>query len=286
MLEGLKSESRRALIAGTVASVVWILLLVLLRALGGNQGGWLSVLTGLLPLPLIWLAVGMVREIGALRDEADTLRMQLAAMRGSGAGWNAPVSGVVPVSENTAPAQPVAPRPAPRDDRQVPLDLPEPAPLPAIDDDTLIRALNFPDGPDDQGAIDALREALRHPEQARLIRAAQDVITLLADQGLYMDDLAPALAPATAVRGFAAGERGAAVAGLGHYDSPELIALLAEFLRRDEVLRDTVQHFLRRFDRMLTEKAPGLDDHQLLVLMDTRTGRGFLLFARVTGMLG
>ena len=50
-------------------------------------------------------------------------------------------------------------------------------------------ALNFPDGPDDHEAIRCLRLALSHPELARLIRAAQDVVTLLASRGIYMDDI-------------------------------------------------------------------------------------------------
>lgn len=288
LLGRIGADSRGAVIAGAVASVAWILLLVLLRWLGGSPGGLVTVLTGLLPLPLIWLAVGLSREISALRGEADGLRLQLAAMRGAGGGWAGPVSGVAPVSETTMPAPPRVPRPlpAPRDDRQVRLDLPEPEAPPAIASDTLILALNFPDGPDDQLAIGALRESLRHPELARLIRAAQDVITLLADQGLFMDDVPPHPTPAPELREFASGLRGAAVAGVGRYDSEELIALLAELLRQDEVLRDAAQHFLRRYDRVLMDRAPDLDDRQLALLMDTRSGRAFLLLARVTGMLG
>ena len=58
--------------------------------------------------------------------------------------------------------------------------------------------------PDDAPAIAALRLALQDPNHARVLRAAQDVVTLLAGQDLYMDDLPPDPAPAAVWRRFAA----------------------------------------------------------------------------------
>ena len=67
---------------------------------------------------------------------------------------------------------------------------PEPlrAPLTA---EQFTRALDFPESPDDREGFLALRLALEDRSTAKLIRAAQDVLTLLAQEGIFMDDLVP-----------------------------------------------------------------------------------------------
>ena len=62
------------------------------------------------------------------------------------------------------------------------------APLSLAD---FIRALQFPESPDDRAGFRALRLALEDRNVAKLIRAAQDVLTLLSQEGIYMDDLKP-----------------------------------------------------------------------------------------------
>ena len=47
---------------------------------------------------------------------------------------------------------------------------------------------------------------------ARLIRSAQDVLTLLSQEGIYMDDLRPEMTHPDHWRRFATGERGRGVA--------------------------------------------------------------------------
>ena len=76
----------RAIVAGAAASAGWLLLVVLFAWLapggdGGNGGSWLMRLSGVvMPLALIWLAVGFARAIAALRAEADALRARLDAI--------------------------------------------------------------------------------------------------------------------------------------------------------------------------------------------------------------
>jgi hypothetical protein len=60
-----------------------------------------------------------------------------------------------------------------------------------------IRALQFPETPEDKEGFRALRLALEDRTVAKLIRAAQDVLTLLSQEGIYMDDLKPELARPT-----------------------------------------------------------------------------------------
>ena len=87
-----------------------------------------------------------------------------------------------------------------------------------------IRALNFPDSQDDRDGIRALRVALEDRGLAKLIRAAQDVLTLLGQDGIYMDDLKPDRARTELWRRFAQGERGKAIAGLGVAGSNDGVA--------------------------------------------------------------
>lgn len=162
-------------------------------------------------------------------------------------------------------------------------DAPEPV---EISPDALIRALNFPDGPDDRPAIEALRAALKDHDSARVLRAAQDVITLLANHHIYMDDLPPDPAPVAVWRRFAEGARGSAVAALGGIHDETALEVAQALLRTDEIFRDTAHHFLRHFDVLLTRNLPRLEDAQIEALASTRTTRAFMLIGRAAHSFG
>ena len=57
----------------------------------------------------------------------------------------------------------------------------------AIED--FITALNFPESPEDEEGFAALRRAMRDRRIAELVQASQDILTLLSQDGIYMDDL-------------------------------------------------------------------------------------------------
>ncbi|WP_306753243.1 hypothetical protein [Paracoccus actinidiae] len=280
---------------GLALSAAWLFLVALFWLLvpggEGTEGGIarLSTIMGtILPLALIWLAVGMARALAVLRAEAADLRQRLSQMRDMAATRGTPPR-PQPETEETGP-QPrptAAPRPVPRpavpDQRQ---QAPRVDPPASVDVPTLIRALNFPDGADDAPAIAALRTALQDPDHARVLRAAQDVVTLLAGQDLYMDDLPPDPAPPAAWRRFAQGERGSAIASLGGIQDPVALDIAANLLQQDEIFRDTAHHFLRHFDAMLTRHLPQMDDAQIAVLAETRSARAFMLLGRIAGTFG
>ena len=300
MFEGPGGSGRdsRALVIGAALTALWLVMLLVfwLTGSGAAPGAprWISVVAALMPLGLIWLAVGIARAIDALRAEADDLRAQLDRERLTAEPSRSPAP---------APITPVAPRPAPvprpafaprradpaaaaaADPRQssLGLDAPEPLDLPG---ETVILALNFPDGPDDAAAIAALREALRDPDQARLIRSAQDVVTLLAERGIITDDLVPDTTDPAAWRRFGDGQRGRAVSGVGAIRDAAALEAATAAMRGDEVFRDAVHHFLRLFDRSVTELMPQLTDDEILWLAQTRSARAFMLLARAAGLFG
>lgn len=299
---------------GIALSVVWLLLIGLFRLLApgedGSAGGvarLMAVMGAILPLLLIWMAVMLARAIAALREEAEDLRARLgqlrdmAATRGAPPPINRPQAEPQPRPEplrptQPAPAQPapvqpasaqpgaIRPRPAP-DGRQAAMRFDAPEPI-AVPPETLILALNFPDGPGDAEGVAALRAALRDHDSSRVLRAAQDVVTLLAGQGLYMDDLPPDPASPTVWRRFAEGGRGSAVAPLGGIRDQAALAVTADLMRQDEIFRDTAHHFLRHFDNALAKLVPELDDAQIAVLAQTRSARAFMLLGRAAGIFG
>ena len=147
-----------------------------------------------------------------------------------------------------------------------------------------IRALQFPESPDDKDGFRALRLALEDRDVAKLIRAAQDVLTLLSQEGIYMDDLKPDRAHPDIWRRFAKGERGRAIAGLGGIRDRSSLALTAARMREDAVFRDAAHHFLRSFDRAVAAFEPNATDTELAQLAETRTARAFMIFGRAMGL--
>ena len=146
-----------------------------------------------------------------------------------------------------------------------------------------LRALHFPNSPNDAEGLRALRLALADHSTAKLIRAAQDVLTLLAKDGIFMDNLLPDRTKFDLWRRFAAGERGGVVAELGAVRDPSCLAITAERMRSDAVFRDAAQHFLGSFSRALVTLEPRATNGDLSALSNTRTARAFMLLGQVAG---
>ena len=294
---------------GWALSAVWLVLVLLFWLLvpGADQdssgvGRLLSFVGVTMPLALIWLAVALSDAIATLRAEADDLRQRLSQLRDGGGtrpdpGRSAAVTmggGIAPApAASSLPINPArarqAPQPAPRsravDSRQtsMPLDDVQPVQVPV---QMLVQALNFPDGQDDTETIVALRTALKDQDHSRVLRAAQDVITLLAGHDLYMDNLLPEPAPVSLWRRFAEGARGQAISGLGGIHDQAALEVVTTLLAKDEIFRDSAHHFLRNFDIMLTRNLAQLDDDQVKQLSDSRSARAFMLLGRAAGVFG
>lgn len=172
---------------------------------------------------------------------------------------------------------------APEDQPSLALGSPGGEEPPSIDRDDMVRALNFPDDPTDEIGFSALRRALKERNARKLIQASQDVLTLLSQDGIYMDDLTPDRARPSIWRRFATGERGRAIAALGGIRDRSSLALAAGRMREDPIFRDAAHHFLRLYDRMLVEFEDGAEDVQIAALAETRSARAFMLLGRVAG---
>ena len=278
--------------AGAGLSLLWLLLVLSDVFLGGETRGffgWILVLLmAMLPVALIWGMIVTLRSVHGLRDEAARLQATLETMRA------APVPAQIPAQ--VRPAARAEDPPAARQNRttmarpqsETPTEQPAlalepeevPPPLSIAD---FIRALQFPESSEDKEGFRALRLALADRTVAKLIRAAQDVLTLLSQDGIYMDDMPPEPCPPELWRRFAAGERGKAIAAVGGIREEAALALTAARMKSDPVFRDAAHHFLRTFDRTFAAAEPDATDAEVAELADTRTARAFMLFGRVTG---
>lgn len=301
--------------AGALA-VVWVVAILAFGMTAPDMGsfGILLLLVGLfLPLALIFAAVLTLRAVRALRAEAQRLQASVDAMRKAFVSGQAMVdparqpevarkldeiAASAKETQNTLAsfaAGPIAGKPAadrqalmtpntPRiEEPSLALGTPAEALIPPLTVEDFIRAMNFPEGPADNAGFRSLRAALENRDVAKLIRAAQDILTLLSQDGIYMDDLRYGAARPETWRRFARGERGRAVAALGNVRDRSAMALTAGRLREDLVFRDAAHHFLRAFDRCLNEFERSADDMDLTELGATRTGRAFMLLGRVMG---
>lgn len=314
---GLDPTDRIAL----VATAIWVLAAVIfVFVMGvGNENSlgpirFLIVLMAIfLPVALIWIAAIALKSARIIREESERLQASMDAMRqiyvsqaqiaATTMGPNverkideiakgqqraetalATFATSRPVLETEPSGRPLVSQPVDGQAAQPALALNSERPHSDVSVADFISALNFPETADDRQGFASLRRALADHRAAPLIRASQDVLTLLSQDGIYMDDLSPDRARPEVWRRFAAGGRGREISGLGGVRDRSSLALSSSRMRQDMIFRDSAHHFLRAFDRTVSQMAETLTDQELVVLAETRTARAFMLLGRVAGM--
>jgi hypothetical protein len=264
-----------------------------------------------MPVALFWVAAIAVNSARVMREEATRLQTAIDAMRQtyvaqsqtahmglrpssverkldqimaaqSRQGTESAFATFASIREERARA---APPPPPTKEEQPSfalVDTSEPATEVTIED--FIVAINFPVTAEDREGFRALRRAMQDRRAAELITASQDILTLLSQEGIYMDDLAPDRARPEIWRRFAEGQRGKPIATLGGIRDRSCLALTAARMRNDPVFRDATHHFLRKFDHVFSAFEKHATDAEIAALAETRTARAFMLLGRVTGI--
>lgn len=267
-----------------------------------------------LPLAFVWLGSALIRRSFQIQDEARRLEGELRDLRSGGAtqsqnGVSQPrikdnrvetlqervtdltkqikqmETTITSVRQMQAAMQTQASSASQQSEQATNSDVPEPTDK-SMDWSDLLRALDFPRDEKDAEGFRALRLAKRDEGTGQLLRAAEDILNLLAQEGIYMDDLRPVVAPAYDWRSFAQGTRGLDVEAVGGINAPEAMERIKAREENDQIFRDTSLYFLRRFDILLKSFAEGASDAQIQLLADTRTGRAFMLLGRAAGMFG
>ncbi len=276
----------------------------------------MTIIAVFMPVALIWVAATTSRTNRIMREESERLQSAISAMRHSHIQQQqSGILSIQPAVEQKLDEIAAAQRKAetalstfstsrPGSDTaqtskkaalssrastvaqsQASLELGTPAEAlaPPLSVDDFIRALNFPETADDKEGFSALRRALQERSVSQLIQAAQDVLTLLSQDGIYMDDLTPDRAQADIWRRFAKGERGKEISGIGSIKDRSSLALAAGRMRQDTIFRDAVHHFIRKFDHTFADFENAASDQDILSLTETRSARAFMLLGRATG---
>lgn len=297
-------------------SAFWLLAVVVFFVVaGGVEQGFdaltfvMVVMAIFLPVAVIWIGALAARNARVMREESARLQSALEAMRrayltqvqttsmGIKPSVERKLDEIVAVQRQTETAiatfaTGTAPKPAlsrpvatAKSDGQAALALGTPAEAmqDPISNKDFIRALNFPDNENDADGFAALRRALKDRQTAKLVRAAQDVLTLLSQDGIYTDDLLPDRAQADVWRRFASGERGTGISAIGGIRDRSSLALSAGRMKQDQIFRDAAHHFLREFDKTIAIFEGRASDAEITELANTRSARAFMLLGRVAG---
>jgi len=272
----------------------------------------MTILAVFMPVAMIWVAATAARSARVMREESQRLQTAIDAIRQAYVAQNQgrntssepsvarkldEIAAATRKTENalatfssrrdtpSVRSATAAPGPETTHENQGSLALGTRAEdlAPPLERTDFIRALNFPETADDHEGFSALRRALQDRRASQLVQAAQDVLTLLSQDGIYMDDLRPDMARPEIWRQFANGARGRAVATLGGVRDRSSLALSAGRMKQDPIFRDAAHHFLRRFDKMFAEFEETATDADISALSETRTARAFMLLGRVAG---
>ncbi|MBK0327652.1 hypothetical protein I5535_10105 [Rhodobacteraceae bacterium F11138] len=316
---GLQSITGIEIIA-IALTVVWLggALVFYLVSPDDGQAGFdglrfvMTMLTVFMPVAMIWVAATAARSNRVMREESQRLQAAIDGIRQAyvaqaqrgvigaepavakkldeiAAATKKTETALATFSTRRDPARAPAPitravaSGPPGDQGSLALGTPAEDMAPPLANHDFIRALNFPETAEDEAGFDALRLALKDRKAAQLIQASQDVLTLLSQDGIYMDDLRPDMARPEIWRQFAQGARGREIAALGGVRDRTSLALAAGRMKQDPIFRDAAHHFLRLFDRMFADFETRASDADISALGDSRTARAFMLLGRVAG---
>lgn len=303
--------------------VVFCILFLALVGLGDGQSlgplrFLIVILAVILPVALVWIGAIALKSARVVQEESERLQASMDAMRQiyiaqaqmaattMGPNVERKIDEIVKgqkraehalasfASTRSTPERPtsrplsapprVMPEPEPEAQPALALATPPEASGTPVSIDDMIAAMNFPETADDVAGFASLRRALQDRRAAKLIQASQDILTLLSQDGIYMDDLTPDRARPEIWRRFAGGERGRTIAGLGGIRDRSSLALSASRMRQDSIFRDAAHHFLRTFDKTFSSIAEDLTDAEIAAMAETRTARAFMLLGRVAGI--
>jgi len=318
---GIYDKNRRGGVTGieitaVILSAVWLLACLVFfvfvpRAPAPDGEGGLRFLMTMLaifmPVAMIWVGATAARASRVMREESQRLQAAIDAIRhayiaqqqgNAGTSVNKKLDEIAAATRKTetalatfstrreeaprAIAPPAAATPA-DDQPALALGTQSADMVPPVEGDDLIRALNFPETAEDEEGFAALRRAMQDRQAAQLIQAAQDILTLLSQDGIYMDDLRPDRARPEVWRMFGQGTRGRAIAALGGIRDRSSLALTAGRMKQDPIFRDAAHHFLRRFDKLFSNFEKVATDAEVSAMADTRSARAFMLLGRVAG---
>ena len=150
--------------------------------------------------------------------------------------------------------------------------------------DILLQALNFPKDKNDIFGFEALKLAKKNSVVFQALQASEDFLNLLAQDGIYLDDLRIEPPSIQAWINFLRPEKKGDSKKLNCLGIDLHLEKLKLRLKADTVFRDTSLMLARRFDKMLREKVGTASDNQIFKLSYTRSGKAFLIVGSICGI--
>ena len=163
---------------------------------------------------------------------------------------------------------------------------PAAAPLTEVSVQDFIRALNFPESDTDAEGFRAFQAAMQNPRTAKLVCAAEDILTRLSYVGIYVEDLSLGRPVLELWRQFARGVRGKETFKMAEGLTDSVLEKVEKRIESDPVFKDITEHFLRVFDRTFTQFEKNASDQEIIAFANTRTSSAFMLLGRVVGAFG
>ena len=148
--------------------------------------------------------------------------------------------------------------------------------------DMLLKALNFPNDENDLDGFKALNLARENNTILQLLQVSEDFLNLLAQDGIYLDDLKIDPPSVAAWVNFINNKQNEHCKKLSCSGIDEHLKTLKIRLKSDVVFRDTALMLMRRFDKLLQDRLETAEDHQIFKIADTRSGKAFLIVGKIS----
>ena len=115
-----------------------------------------------------------------------------------------------------------------------------------------------------------------------MLQVSEDFLNLLAQDGIYLDDLKIDPPSVTAWVNFIKNEQSGHGKRLSCNGIDDHIKKLKIRAKSDVIFRDTALMLMRRFDKLLRDNLKTADDHQIFKISDTRSGKAFLIVGKIS----
>lgn len=146
-----------------------------------------------------------------------------------------------------------------------------------------IQAADFPKSEHNQANFALLNVARQDPKTAKIMRATEDALTLLAQNGVYTESIKYKKPNAQPWRNLIKGERKTFIKNLAVvFDKKDLEKTVSQ-LKSNPIFQDTAYHFLRVFDKIFLEFEKEASDAEIIDFGNTHTSKTFVFLGQACG---
>ena len=148
--------------------------------------------------------------------------------------------------------------------------------------DLILKALNFPEDKNDHLGFLALNTARKNNSISELLRVSEDLLKLIAQDGIYLDDLKIEPPEVKSWLNFLRPDQNHTNIRLNCVGIDREINKLKSRIKSDAIFRDTSLMLMRRFDLLLRDRFETASDNQIFKIAETRSGKAFLIVGKLS----